>query len=77
LRRIKLVIDKNIPIPPVNYQSNRKPKYPIAELGIGDSIFAATRPATHFWQQKTGYKLAVRATVEDNRKGWRIWRVQE
>ena len=68
------MIDHDIPIPPIDRGTGRKPKYPLADLNIGDSIFCLSRPATDFWQKKTGFRLVVRAVVENDRKG-RIWRV--
>ena len=72
-------IDKGIPIPAHN--KGPKPKYPFAQMSIGDSFFAAesknTLSAASYQRAKRlGAKYTMRATVEDGVTGYRVWRIE-
>lgn len=74
-----LKIDKGIPIPAP--KKGAKPKYPFAQMSIGDSFFAAESQNTlnssscqH--AKRRGWKFTMRATVEDGVTGYRVWRIE-
>jgi hypothetical protein len=72
-------IDKGIPIP--RHRKGPKPKYPFAQMSIGDSFFAAASANTlssSSYQHTTriGGKFSMRATVEDGVTGYRVWRIE-
>ena len=72
-------IDKGIPIPAHN--KGPKPKYPFAQMSIGDSFFAAESrhalsAASYQRAKRHGGKFSLRATVEDGVTGYRVWRIE-
>lgn len=77
-------INDGIPIPPPAYASHghsSRKKYPVAELGVGQSFFVpdgnpnAFNGAVWYHVQK-GKAFAVRTVVENGREGIRVWRVE-
>lgn len=74
-----LKIDKGIPIP--RHSKGPKPKYPFAQMSIGDSFFAAESKSTlsaasYQRAKRLGGKFTMRATVEDGVPGYRVWRIE-
>lgn len=74
-----LKIDKGIPIP--RHSKGPKPKYPFAQMSIGDSFFAAEGKSTISASscqnaKRHGGKFTMRATVEDGVPGYRVWRIE-
>ena len=72
-------IDKGIPIPAPN--NGPKPRYPFAQMSVGDSFFAAKSRNTILasaWRHTKihGGKFTMRATVEDGVTGCRVWRIE-
>lgn len=72
-------IDKGIPIPA--HDKGPYPKYPFAQMSIGDSFFAAERKqplstASYQRAKRHGAKFTMRATVEDGVTGYRVWRIE-
>ena len=72
-------IDKGIPIPANN--KGPEPKYPFAQMSIGDSFFAAESrhalsAASYQRAKRHGAKFTMRATVEDGVTGYRVWRIE-
>jgi hypothetical protein len=70
-------IDKGIPIPP----RGKGPKYPFAQMSIGDSFFVAESKNTLSSSscqhaKRLGGKFSMRATVEDGVTGYRVWRIE-
>lgn len=70
------MIQENIPIPDVGYAGGRPKLYPFEQLRVGDSFFAAKRPCTTTYQQKTGWRFTTRRVVENGQPGFRVWRVE-
>lgn len=72
----RVKIDKGVAIP-LNSAAGRKPKYPWAEMKIGDSFLSEAKgpnALTHVRscaQNKTGFRFITRTTPE----GVRVWRV--
>lgn len=72
-------IDKGIPIPAPN--NGPKPRYPFAQMSVGDSFFAAKSRNTILASALRhanihGGKFSTRATVEDGVAGYRVWRIE-
>jgi len=69
-------IEKNIPAP-VHMGSGAKPKYPFAQMEVGDSFFApnmtarALINASQWHANKTGKKFTC-STVEGGARCWRV-----
>lgn len=67
-------IDTAVPIPA------RSPKYPFAQMAVGDSFFAPNRPQNAFgtfialWGKRDGRKFTTRIRVENGVRGVRVWR---
>lgn len=77
-------IESNIPIPANAAPETDKPKYPVAELQVGQSLFfpaelgvAVPHNAAQYAKRKLDRQFTVRK-VEDNGRivGWRLWRVK-
>ncbi len=68
----EIKIDKGIPIP--NRTGGRNRKYPVGEMGIGDSFLceSKTRINVAGWHKSMAPKRFVTRKTEE---GWRIWRI--
>jgi len=72
---MKIKIDKDVQAP--KEARGAKPKYPLAEMKVGDSFFF--KPATQ-WASKSPYQAARRLGIKircaAERNGYRVWRVK-
>jgi len=72
--KIKIEIEKNIPIPTINGRGGVE--YPYRKMEVGDSFLiprydSSTKSYPQIWRQRTGFKFRYRK--EGN--GTRYWRV--
>jgi hypothetical protein len=76
-------IETNVPTPS-NYEESDKPKWPVAALAVGESLFfpaelgvAVPHNAAQYCKRKLNRRFTVRKVEENNRIiGWRLWRVR-
>lgn len=79
-----MIVEKNIPMPPVSNRRGRKSKYPFNEMDVGDSLLVVGKnsstslcPAYNAAMQlgmRTGKKFTARQ--EEGQEGMvRIWRI--
>lgn len=72
-----ITIDKNVPLP-ILIKKGAPRKYPLSDLEVGESFFAAgklpsdIRPLATRLRPK---KFAVRTVTENGVKGVRVWRL--
>jgi hypothetical protein len=67
-------IEPNIPIPAANV-GGRKPKYPFAQMKVGDSVFSTDRKlglAAHHRKVKHADEYTTRRVAG----GYRTWRIK-
>jgi hypothetical protein len=77
-------IESSIPLPPGFDKDGNKPRYPIAELEVGESIFFPVKHGfnvaenqSQYWRKKLGRSYTVRQIIEGGvLTGWRLWRVK-
>lgn len=72
-------IDRNVPIPPA---ANAKRRYPLEQLGLGDSVafphadYGRVTQAAHRYRGATpGWDYTARTVTENGTKRIRVWRV--
>ncbi len=78
-------VETGVPIPKSRGGGSlrgRAPKWPYADLSVGESFFAEGRAAKSMsgsiaWAQKSlGIRLSLRCVEENGAKGVRVWRVE-
>ena len=72
-------IEKNIPCPEA--RMGRKPKYPFADMAVGDSVFFDNEPAGSMSlpaasAHNHGMRLGKKFSSRKDGRGVRIWRVE-
>ena len=66
-----IAIDKNIPVP--------GEKFPLSQMEVGDSFFAAGENASSFgayFSKQKPKKFTTRTVTESGVKGYRVWRIK-
>jgi hypothetical protein len=77
-------IESNVPMPSdVEERRRNKPKYPVADLEVGQSLFfpitaghSAAENAAQYYRRKLGRTYTVRQVEQDGKIiGFRMWRI--
>lgn len=71
----KIQIEVGIPIPP-DARSLRTPKYPLAQMKVGDSFFSAKTGLSRLVSIYKKKNLGTNFTVRKVDGGWRVWRTK-
>jgi hypothetical protein len=82
--KVSIKIDRGIPIPPPGHfvSAHRPRKYPVDNLGRGESFFVPGKTSTQIgpilqgYSRSLGHRYVTRNVVEDDVQGVRVWRLR-